>query len=86
VITPKTVAKHIEHILTKLPARNRAEAVGIAYRRGPRSGGAWDWLRARAAVSGHSKWAGIKYRMKKLDAKRRELFTKLARAIHRRSA
>ena len=34
VITPKTVAKHIEHILTKLPARSRAEAVSIAYRRG----------------------------------------------------
>jgi DNA-binding response OmpR family regulator len=33
-ITPKTVAKHIEHILTKLPARSRAEAVAIAYRRG----------------------------------------------------
>ena len=33
-ITPKTVGKHIEHILTKLPARSRAEAVAIAYRRG----------------------------------------------------
>ncbi len=33
-ITPKTVAKHIEHILTKLPARSRAEAVAIAYPRG----------------------------------------------------
>jgi two-component system OmpR family response regulator len=33
-ITPKTVAKHIEHILTKLPARSRAEAVAIAYQRG----------------------------------------------------
>ena len=33
-ITPKTVAKHIEHILTKLPARSRAEAVSIAYRQG----------------------------------------------------
>jgi DNA-binding NarL/FixJ family response regulator len=33
-ITPKTVSKHIEHILTKLPARSRAEAVAIAYRRG----------------------------------------------------
>lgn len=34
VISPKTVGKHIEHILQKLPARSRAEAVGIAYRRG----------------------------------------------------
>jgi DNA-binding NarL/FixJ family response regulator len=34
VISPKTVGKHIEHILTKLPARSRAEAVAIAYRRG----------------------------------------------------
>jgi DNA-binding NarL/FixJ family response regulator len=34
VITPRTVAKHIEHILIKLPARSRAEAVAIAYRRG----------------------------------------------------
>ena len=33
-ITSKTVGKHIEHILTKLPARSRAEAVAIAYRRG----------------------------------------------------
>jgi DNA-binding NarL/FixJ family response regulator len=33
-ITDKTVAKHIEHILTKLPARSRAEAVAIAYRTG----------------------------------------------------
>jgi DNA-binding NarL/FixJ family response regulator len=33
-ITPKTVGKHIEHILTKLPARSRAEAVAIAYRQG----------------------------------------------------
>jgi DNA-binding NarL/FixJ family response regulator len=33
-ITPKTVAKHIEHILMKLPARSRAEAVAIAYQRG----------------------------------------------------
>jgi YebC/PmpR family DNA-binding regulatory protein len=32
-------------------------------------------------VSGHSKWAGIKHKKKKLDAKRGELFTKLARAI-----
>jgi DNA-binding NarL/FixJ family response regulator len=34
VISPRTVGKHIEHILTKLPARSRAEAVAIAYRRG----------------------------------------------------
>ena len=33
-IAPKTVGKHIEHILAKLPARSRAEAVAIAYRRG----------------------------------------------------
>jgi DNA-binding NarL/FixJ family response regulator len=33
-IAPKTVGKHIEHILQKLPARSRAEAVAIAYRRG----------------------------------------------------
>jgi DNA-binding NarL/FixJ family response regulator len=33
-ITAKTVGKHIEHILRKLPARSRAEAVSIAYRRG----------------------------------------------------
>lgn len=34
VISPKTVAKHIERILSKLPAHSRAEAVAIAYRRG----------------------------------------------------
>lgn len=33
-IAPKTVGKHIEHILRKLPARSRAEAVAIAYQRG----------------------------------------------------
>lgn len=33
-VTPKTVGKHIEHILQKLPARSRAEAVAIAYQRG----------------------------------------------------
>jgi DNA-binding NarL/FixJ family response regulator len=33
VIAPKTVGKHIEHILEKLPAKSRAEAVAIAYRR-----------------------------------------------------
>jgi DNA-binding NarL/FixJ family response regulator len=38
-ITPKTVGKHIEHILTKLPARSRAEAVAIAYRQGLHSAG-----------------------------------------------
>jgi DNA-binding NarL/FixJ family response regulator len=44
-ITPKTVGKHIEHILTKLPARSRAEAVAIAYRRGLHSPEA-DYARA----------------------------------------
>jgi DNA-binding NarL/FixJ family response regulator len=39
-ITPKTVGKHIEHILTKLPARSRAEAVAIAYQRGLHSSSA----------------------------------------------
>lgn len=34
VITPATVGKHIEHILEKLPARSRAEAVALAYQRG----------------------------------------------------
>jgi DNA-binding response OmpR family regulator len=34
VVSPRTVGKHIEHILLKLPARSRAEAVAIAYRRG----------------------------------------------------
>jgi DNA-binding response OmpR family regulator len=34
VVSPKTVGKHIEHILAKLPARSRAEAVAIAYQRG----------------------------------------------------
>jgi DNA-binding NarL/FixJ family response regulator len=33
-ISHRTVGKHIEHILTKLPAHSRAEAVAIAYRRG----------------------------------------------------
>lgn len=36
-ITPRTVAKHIEHILAKLPAHNRAEAVSIAWQRRVRS-------------------------------------------------
>lgn len=43
-IAPKTVGKHIEHILQKLPARSRAEAVSIAYRRG---------LTSRPHSSGH---------------------------------
>jgi DNA-binding NarL/FixJ family response regulator len=34
VIAHKTVGKHIEHILRKLPAPNRAAAVAIAYQRG----------------------------------------------------
>jgi DNA-binding NarL/FixJ family response regulator len=34
VIASKTVSKHIEHILEKLPAGSRAEAVAIAYQRG----------------------------------------------------
>jgi two-component system, OmpR family, response regulator MprA len=33
-VSPRTVGKHIEHILSKLPARSRAEAVAIAYQRG----------------------------------------------------
>lgn len=33
-VSPRTVGKHIEHILAKLPARSRAEAVAIAYQRG----------------------------------------------------
>jgi DNA-binding NarL/FixJ family response regulator len=34
VVSPRTVGKHIEHILAKLPAHSRAEAVAIAYQRG----------------------------------------------------
>jgi DNA-binding NarL/FixJ family response regulator len=34
VVAHATVGKHIEHILAKLPARSRAEAVAIAYQRG----------------------------------------------------
>lgn len=34
VVSARTVSKHIEHILAKLPARSRAEAVAIAYQRG----------------------------------------------------
>jgi DNA-binding NarL/FixJ family response regulator len=33
VITPKTVAKHIERILGKLGVHSRAEAVAVALRR-----------------------------------------------------
>ena len=33
VISPKTVATHIEHVLTKLGVHSRAEAVAAAYRR-----------------------------------------------------
>jgi DNA-binding NarL/FixJ family response regulator len=33
-VASSTVAKHLEHILRKLSARSRAEAVAIAYRRG----------------------------------------------------
>ena len=32
-------------------------------------------------MSGHSKWASIKHKKKAVDAKRGQLFTKLARAI-----
>jgi two-component system, OmpR family, response regulator len=34
VVSPRTVGKHIEHILSTLPARDRTEAVAIAYQRG----------------------------------------------------
>ncbi len=34
VISPRTVGKHIEHILAKIGARSRAQAVAIAYRDG----------------------------------------------------
>jgi DNA-binding NarL/FixJ family response regulator len=33
-ISPKTVASHIEHVLTKLGVHSRAEAVALAYRDG----------------------------------------------------
>jgi DNA-binding NarL/FixJ family response regulator len=33
-VSPRTIGKHIEHILAKLPARSRTEAVAIAYQRG----------------------------------------------------
>ena len=32
VISPKTVGTHIEHILSKLGVRSRAQAVALAYR------------------------------------------------------
>jgi DNA-binding NarL/FixJ family response regulator len=38
LVSPRTVGKHIEHILAKLPARSRTEAVAIAYRRGLQAG------------------------------------------------
>jgi two-component system, NarL family, nitrate/nitrite response regulator NarL len=34
VISPKTVASHVQHVLAKLGAHSRAEAVAIAYRDG----------------------------------------------------
>jgi len=34
VISPKTVATHIQHLLSKLGVHSRAEAVAAAYRRG----------------------------------------------------
>lgn len=34
VISPKTVATHIQHVLTKLGVHSRAQAVGAAYRLG----------------------------------------------------
>ena len=34
VISPKTVATHIQHILSKLGVNTRAQAVGLAFRRG----------------------------------------------------
>jgi DNA-binding NarL/FixJ family response regulator len=37
VVSHATVGKHIEHILAKLPARSRAEAVAIAWKRGLRA-------------------------------------------------
>jgi DNA-binding NarL/FixJ family response regulator len=32
VISPKTVGTHIEHILSKLGVKSRAQAVALAYR------------------------------------------------------
>jgi DNA-binding CsgD family transcriptional regulator len=34
IIAPETVKWHVRRLLAKMPARNRAHAVGIAYRRG----------------------------------------------------
>lgn len=34
VVTPKTVATHIERILKKLDVHSRAQAVALAYREG----------------------------------------------------
>jgi DNA-binding NarL/FixJ family response regulator len=38
-ISPKTVATHIQHILTKLDVHSHAEAVASAYRLEPREPG-----------------------------------------------
>jgi DNA-binding NarL/FixJ family response regulator len=46
VVSPRTVGKHIEHILAKLPARSRAEAVAIAYRRGLHGPGSHETIAA----------------------------------------
>jgi DNA-binding NarL/FixJ family response regulator len=40
VITPRTVAKHIEHILAKLGVQTRAQAVAVALRGGTADGSA----------------------------------------------
>lgn len=42
VISPKTVASHIQHILAKLGAHSRAQAVAMAYRGGLVESGAGD--------------------------------------------
>ena len=39
------------------------------------------WVLDSTAMSGHSKWAGIKHKKAIVDARRGKLFTKLARAI-----
>jgi DNA-binding NarL/FixJ family response regulator len=36
VISPRTVGKHIQHILEKLDVRSRAQAVALAHMRGVR--------------------------------------------------
>ena len=41
VITPRTVAKHIEHILAKLGVHSRAQAVALALRPDRGAGGPW---------------------------------------------